>query len=132
VLVLSITRYRLQLAQEAFGQAVSPKNGDFAWNTFQKECFTLAKSNAPRHHSGKSDSFRLARLNINKQATRVVQWLSSGRGIVSTYCIVFFMRNSHNGSGEDPSLNAKIRFPIVREKLLFRYRLACAFSGHHI
>jgi hypothetical protein len=98
----------------------------------RSRCFTLAKSNAPRHHSGKSDSFRLSRLNINKQATRVVQWLSSGRGMVSTYCIVFFLRNSHNDSGEDPSLNAKIRFPIVREKLLFRYRLACAFSGHHI
>jgi hypothetical protein len=88
VLVLSITRYRLQLAQEAFGQVVSAKDGDFAWDTFLPECFALAKSIAARHHRGKSDSFRLA--TLNKQATHVVQWLSSGRGMESTYCFVFF------------------------------------------
>jgi hypothetical protein len=96
---LSIARYLLQKAQEALGQGVSAKDADFAWETFRKECFTLAKSIADRHPGGKSDSFRLARVNFNKQASRFVQWLSSGRGRDSTCCIVFFLCFSHNYSG---------------------------------
>jgi len=77
---LNIHQYLLNKAKEGIELGVNGSEADYSWQTFFKECESLAKAIAHKHPGGQSDSFRLARTNFHRQASRFVNWLANGRG----------------------------------------------------